>query len=563
MKKRVLATVLSLMVAAPMLFGCDMSSFQAAGSAADAAGGAAEAVEEAAGEAAEAVEEAAGEAAEAVDDARAAAEAALNAAPIGSKMDELTEITFFTSNNKSASGEKVKELEDAINAISEPEINVHVNLVTTDGGQYAQQMPLSLASGESYDLVFMLPYAPVNLTAMHSAGQLTDISPYLEEYGPDILAVAGDYLDAVSIDGGVYMIPNIRNYASAEWWVIGQKYVDEAGVLDEFNSIETIEDVDAVAEKLYDKWGIPVFAGGKNEDSALLYHGTGGMILAPQGSFEDNSLVIDSLGDNLFAIAADEETDTVYNIFDTEQFAESCKKTQEWYDKGWIYKDSAFSTEAQETICKNNAAMSIIVTSELGVEANKQASFNMPVYAKKLKNAVVTSGVVSRFGLGVPSTAAEPEAAVCFANLLMTNTELNNIFDWGIEGKDWELVDGEAAYPGGDANNAGWHQFAFAFGNLFKSTPWQGEGADNRILSKIENDSAPISKYLGFTLKADEMQNTVTALTSVIEEYRYALSLGNWSEEKYAEFLKKLKDAGIDEYIAEAQRQLDEWLASK
>ena len=553
--------MLSLMVAAPMLFGCDMTA------AAPAAEAVQEAVEEKAEEVttevAEAVEEQAEEVQEAVEEQVEEVAEAVEEAVAPGKMDELTEINFFTSNNKSASNEKVKELEDAINAISEPEINVHVNLITADSANYRTQMPLALASGESYDLVFMMPMPPINLTAMYSASQLMDISPYLEQYGPDILDVAGKYLDAVTVNGGIYMIPNIRNYASAEWWVIGQKYIDEAGLKDDFFAVETVDDVEAICEKLYDQFGIPVFAGAKNEDSMIQYHGTGGELLASSGSYEENTLVIDNLGDNLYVLAVDPETDTVYNIYDTEEFVESCKKNQEWYDKGWIYKDSAFSEESQETICKNGAAMSIVVTSELGVEANKQASFNMPVYAVKFKNALVTSGVVSRFGLGVPSTAAEPEAAVAFANLLYTNGDLNNILDWGIEGKDWELVDGEAAYIGGDADNAEWHQFAFAFGNLFVSTPWQGEGADNRIRSKEENDAAEVSKYLGFVLNTDELQNIVTALFSVTEEYKYQLALGSWDEAKYQEYLQKLKDAGVDEYIAAAQAQLDEWLANK
>ncbi|MBO5999804.1 MAG: extracellular solute-binding protein, partial [Lachnospiraceae bacterium] len=395
MKKRVLATMLSLMVAAPMLFGCDMTA--AAPAAAPAAEEAAAAVEEKAEEVAEAAEEVAEAAEEAVEEAAEAVEEVVEeAAAAPGKMAELTEIKFFTSNNKSASNEKVKELEDAINAISEPEINVHVTLIAPDAANYRSQMPLALAAGESYDLVFMMPMAPINLTTMHSANQLMDIEPYLEEYGPDILDVAGKYLDAVTIDGGIYMIPNIRNYASAEWWVIGQKYIDECGLYEDFKAIETVEDVEAIAEQLYDKFGIPVFAGAKNEDSMIQYHGTGGELLASSGSYEDNTVVIDNLGDNLYVLATDPETDTIYNIYDTEEFVNSCKKNQEWYDKGWIYKDSAFSEESQETICKNGAAMSIVVTSELGVEANKQATFNMPVYAVKFKNALVTSGVVSR-----------------------------------------------------------------------------------------------------------------------------------------------------------------------
>ena len=544
MKKRVIAAMLSLMVAVPMLFGCDMSS------AAPAAG---EAVEEAA----EAVQEAVEEQAEVVE------EAAETVQEEAAEPEEITDITIFITDSKSASKEKIQQICDAINVITEEKIGVRVNIVTGDLNSYMSQMPMSLASGESYDLVSVYPMPPINLTTMYSNSQLMGLNDLLEEYGQDILNACGDYLDAVTINDEIYMIPNVRNYASSEYWVIGQEYIDGLGLKEDFDNLETVEDMEALCEALYNEYQIPVFAGAMNEDSRIMMHGTGGMILATDGSYAEDSLVVDSIGDNLYVLAVDEETDTVYNIYDTEEFVKACEKAQEWYDKGWIYKDSAFSNESQEIICKNGAAMSIIVTSELGVESAKEASFNKPVYAKKLCAAKVTSGVISRFGWGIPSTAQEPEAAMKFANLLMTDSELSNTLVWGIEGEDWVNEDGEAAYPGGDADNAKWHSMDFFFGNAYVVLPWKGAGADNRIRAKAESDAAPISKYLGFTFNADEYSNAVAALTSVLNQYEYSLMLGSWDEGQYKEFIEKMKAAGIDEYVAAAQEQLDEWLASK
>ncbi len=86
--------MLSLMVAVPMLFGCDMSS--AALAAGEAVEEAAEAVQEAVEEQAEVVEEAAEtvqeEAAEAVEEA--------------AEPEEVTDITIFITDSKSASKEQ-------------------------------------------------------------------------------------------------------------------------------------------------------------------------------------------------------------------------------------------------------------------------------------------------------------------------------------------------------------------------------------------------------------------------------------------------------------------------
>ena len=352
---------------------------------------------------------------------------------------DLTTIRMFIPLTRSVDADKIQEITDAVNAISESEIGVHVDLVTAEVATFNTSLPLALASGESYDVVQLMPYPPLNLNSMYTANQLMDISPYLEEYGQGILSVTGDYLDAVTINGGVYMVPNVRNYASSLYVLICKEYIDGAGVAEQFENMTTVEDLEAVCEAVYEKYGIPVFAGGQNDDEKYFAHGTNGIIMASTGSFEENSVVYDNLGDSLYCFGTDPDTNSVYSLYESEAFINGCIKAKEWYDKGWLYKDAPFSTEAQSTIVKNGAACGFFVTSELGVEAAKESIVGKPMYAKKLVDAYVTSGVVNRFGLGVPTTASEPEAAVAFMDLLLTNGELNDIFNWGIEGEDWVM----------------------------------------------------------------------------------------------------------------------------
>ena len=44
------------------------------------------------------------------------------------------------------------EAEAAINEITEPELNIHVNLEMVETGSYAQQVSLRMASSEAVDL---------------------------------------------------------------------------------------------------------------------------------------------------------------------------------------------------------------------------------------------------------------------------------------------------------------------------------------------------------------------------------------------------------------------------
>ena len=60
------------------------------------------------------------------------------------------------------------------------------------------------------------------------------------------------------------------------------------------------------------------------------------------------------------------------------------------------------------------------------------------------------------------------------------------------------------------------------------------------------------------------MTAEITAISNVRNEYRTQIEWGACDvEEMLPKYIQALKDAGIETVIAEKQRQLDDWLASK
>ena len=59
------------------------------------------------------------------------------------------------------------------------------------------------------------------------------------------------------------------------------------------------------------------------------------------------------------------------------------------------------------------------------------------------------------------------------------------------------------------------------------------------------------------------MQNQVTSVNNVISQYNAALRWGTMDPAEIDTFNAELEAAGINEIVAEKQRQLDEFLASK
>ena len=88
-----------------------------------------------------------------------------------------------------------------------------------------------------------------------------------------------------------------------------------------------------------------------------------------------------------------------------------------------------------------------------------------------------------------------------------------------------------------------------------------GNAPDLPAIRRDANFKAKVTEFNGFGFDASEMSNEVTVITSIIEEYRPSMACGQYTEERYNEFVQKLKDAGADDYLALIQSQLDAWLA--
>lgn len=68
---------------------------------------------------------------------------------------------------------------------------------------------------------------------------------------------------------------------------------------------------------------------------------------------------------------------------------------------------------------------------------------------------------------------------------------------------------------------------------------------------------------MGFSWDSSSVQNQVTAVNNVISQYNAALRWGAMDPSNIDQFNADLEAAGINEIVAEKQRQLDEFLATK
>ena len=80
---------------------------------------------------------------------------------------------------------------------------------------------------------------------------------------------------------------------------------------------------------------------------------------------------------------------------------------------------------------------------------------------------------------------------------------------------------------------------------------------------KTIKDGVGTEKFGGFVFDPTNVQMEVTACNNVVQQYWWPLELGYTDKDAgFEEFKKNLEVAGIEKVIAEAQRQLDEYITS-
>ncbi len=378
--------------------------------------------------------------------------------------------------------------------------------------------------------------------------RIPDITEYVDEYGQELKDVVGDYFTATTVNGSIYGVPTYHNFASFTVLIMRQDVLDDLGLTDKARNATTWTEIEEIFTEVKEKTSLAPLC------KTIYQKGT----VFGEDAFADVT-TFDALGDSFNAIFVDNDG-TVSPLADNQEFKDNCDLMKKWFDGGLIYKDSIITDEHQDTLMKDGTIFSYVDTAEIGVESYKKQSTGYDVVCIEVGRAPLQSLPVQNLGLGVPITSDNPEAAVRWMNELYTNPDLSNLITFGIEGEDYIVENGEAKYPEGvDAQTVRYHMADYMFGNYFIEWPWEGQGADFRARSMDDLNATEISPFMGFAVNLAGMDNVVAGINSVFMEYNKQITYGAFDDETYDKYRAALDAAGIDEYVACYQEQLDAW----
>ncbi len=434
-------------------------------------------------------------------------------------------------------GDKLQDMDSVLEKMNEilvEEIGAKIDIQFIDTSAFAERMKMNMASGLDYDLCFT-GYCNKYITAVENEA-LLDLTDYIEN-DPEFKAALPDYAwNAATIDGRIYGVPNLQNYARETALVVDKEMAEKYGL--DAEAVTCMDDLEPFLEA--------VKAG--NEKNFFIYRNNYGAQMWGLGG---------SSGDGFTTIYKDESGKVVAAARqDMPQYQYAIQRIHDWYKAGYIRTDIL---SAGDDSAEWNAGKYIV--GEISYKPGDEATiaqkrgrevvvvhYNTPTLISSEPLATLTSvGIDSKY----------PDEAAAFIKEINTNTELYNLLCYGIEGKHYNLnAEGKVVKiaDSGYNPNGNWK-----FGNTYNALLLEGQTEEQMKISLEMNLTAKVGLLDGFTFDKSAVETEVANVSAVVEEYKYSEDGAVAPEEYMDEFVKKLKDAGQDKIIAEYQRQLDEF----
>ncbi len=434
---------------------------------------------------------------------------------------------------------------DAVNKLAKEQLNMTIDLIPITIGSYMQQIQLMLSGGESLDV---FPIFANNASTYVESQYVVNLAPMIEEKGKDILKVVGkEDVWCSSIGDFLWGITTMRERANPSGLVVRTDILNETGIKAE--DLKTMDDITALYAKVKELHPEMICYGGTNT-----------------ATIPQILNVCDTLADGYGVLADNGQTTTVSNWYESDVFRSYVDVMRNWYQKGYSSQDLPTSTDSGEALMKAGNLFSFSLYYKPNTKQEKDDQTGYDTTLIPITQPLLTTTTTSGLGYGIANNSENPEKAMELLNWLYSNGEVNDLLNWGIEGKHWVLQnDGTLNYPEGiTIANCGYHQnFGFAIPNQFAAHVWAGN--DPKVFDKYADirKNAVTSKAYGFTYSSAEVLNELAAVTAVKEQYLNSICSGSVDPETtISEFNKALYNAGLQKIIDAKQKQLNDWLSN-
>lgn len=457
--------------------------------------------------------------------------------------------------------EGTQKVEDAVNEyLDSIDETFHVDLEPIEGYSYANTVDMALLGSTQMDV--FLPFSGFQQAV--NSNKCLPLNDYIDNELAGAVEVMGEeYLAPCTIGGNIYAIPCYKGQVLIYYWEVRKDIWDKTD-LDPYAEYDFDAMNEAMAKLAEAEPEVPVIA-------ARLAASGGNNFMLDQvlGGADGYALTTFTGGCAQFG-----DDTTIVNLYESEMFEKIVRAAWDWNEKGYIPYDASIETEDSPNLVDADRAQSFIIGyaySRDTIEAQTANSSQYEMYAIPMSEQVFNS---SSFLYWCVAQKSEHPAEACkLLNMLYTDETLLNMVIFGLEGEDYVVEDESGIvkainWPEGQSMETVPYTAALScgiIGNQFIMAAMKGSTDVSDVeFMQGKLQSAKRTPLFGFSFDTAKVDNEVSAISNVVNQYYAGLCCGELDPDEYLpKFQEDLKAAGIEDVIAECQAQVDEWLAAQ
>jgi putative aldouronate transport system substrate-binding protein len=436
-------------------------------------------------------------------------------------------------------------LEATMKKLKADGFNFKLTMTSIPYDNYYDKLYLVEASGEDLDICWVHGNQIAGYIAKNL---LADLKDPLKNYAPDITANTPQYIwDAVTVNEKIFAIPRVVPAAQNDWMDIVRQDLIEKYNLPQIVDVATYEQYLAAIKK--------------NEPSMVGYwsgYTTLARQFCPSYYFMEGGVYVDLTDPELKA----------KNFYTTAAYKQICDLMYSWVQKGYKPKDAA---------AINNDNTSAFTSGKLAAcgsnvfwPTEQIETFSTNVPNGKMQNVFLNPTSPKYILIPIDNCSAvfnhskKLNESVAFLNWVRHSQENYDLWSFGVNGVNYKLMpNGTFSYEGIAPENKFISMLWMWTDLRFHRYHYKLDPAYVEVIKNWDKD-AILSPLSGLQFDKSVYKDLMAAKNTVIQEYNGPMEAGLITyDSKKAEMLAKQKAAGIDQIIAEIQKQIDAWVAAK
>ncbi len=434
---------------------------------------------------------------------------------------------------------------DAANAYSREKIGVEVELLFKNEEQFDTDM----STDTYYDMTFTCDWCNSFATNAYNE-RFYDITDLVKTATPALYECIDQvYWDvAGSVNGRIYAVPTLKDMASEQYFRFDKDRYEAIGITIpeamEFRDLEPMlkaykENYDDVYPLMLGKAGLT----GMTNSSQWI---SGNYLCSP------------------YYLAGTEKENKIIPFWEDEELMERYQLLHKWYTMGYINPDADVTESIGSDIragVRSGSAWKGYYTgysswAGINVEGSRYAGPNM--------STATMRGAMN----AINAAASEEQAIACLKYLELLNVDrtFRDILRFGVEGVHFDYITNEQGAKVAKRTEQGisnWSMDGFVTGSVKNASCSSDSYYDWDEIYEGYKD-ARVSTLGAFTFNKEPVEIECSACSAVMAKYSSGLLTGVLDVDKELPTIQKeLEDAGIKAVQEEAQRQLDEYLASQ